>query len=190
MQTSIAYVSGQFVFSDTSGEVHVALSLLFRKGKIGAGSLCTHLARWVSKGGMDNNDVAPLLHYAGTKCEQSVRCRYRSLVLCLHTWSDARRLQFSGHHPSAYFIKQKGLYATMKCIQPSLIVGRRFPLAHDVIAIFIEMQMKAKGVMRWTPYAVVSWHIVPGIDDFFHNMIQIEKWHLINKMSQRREAYI
>lgn len=54
----------------------------------------------------------------------------------------------------------------MKGVHPSLIVGRRCPLAHYVVTIFVEAQMHSDRIVGRTAYAVVALDALPGIYDF------------------------
>ena len=56
-----------FFLCRTLLEVHVALSLFFWEGEIGAGGFGAYLAGRVGECGFNGYDVAPLLHDMGTQ---------------------------------------------------------------------------------------------------------------------------
>ena len=92
------------------------------------------------------------------------------LIARLHLGSDACRLQLAGNHPAADFIEQESLDTAMKGVEPALVVGRGRPDGDDVVAVFVEMEVEADGIVRGATDAVVAFGGKPGVKDAFHGV--------------------
>ena len=100
----------------------------------------------------------------------------RPLILRLHARGHTRRLQFPGNDPTANLIEEQGLYATMQRVQPSLVIGRRLPLADNILAILIKMKVKPKRVIGRTAFAVLARHSLPRVDNFLHRHSKLKMY--------------
>ena len=100
----------------------------------------------------------------------------RTLIFRLHARGHARRLQFPGNDPTANLIEQQSLYATVQRVQLSLVIGRRLPLADDILAILIKMKVKPKRVIGRTADAVVARHPLPRVDNLLHRHSKLKMY--------------
>ena len=58
----------------------------------------------------------------------------------------------------------------MKGVEPALVVGRGCPDGDDVVAVFVEMEVEADGIVRGATDAVVAFGGKPGVKDAFHGV--------------------
>jgi hypothetical protein len=83
----------------------------------------------------------------------------------------AGSLKLSVDYPTANFVHQCRLDASMKGVQPALEIGVRFPKADNIVAIFIKFHFQAKRVARTAGKTVVAllFHACVWVLYLFHN---------------------
>ena len=117
---------------------------------------------------IDICQIANLLRDFSSNRKLWLCCRDGFLELHVQLDGIAAGLQFAGDHPSADFINQCTQNAAVHGVHPSLIIVMWIPLAYDIVAVLIELQVKPDGIVRTTAKAIVFWIVAPRVDNLLH----------------------
>ena len=93
------------------------------------------------------------------------------MVPHFHLGCDTGRLEFMEDDPATHFVEQDGLDATMKGIDPRLVILRRAPDGDDVVAVLKEAHLRTDRVVRTTAETVVARITRPRINYSFHELM-------------------
>ena len=58
----------------------------------------------------------------------------------------------------------------MEGVEPALVVGRGCPDGDDVVAVFVEGEVEADGIVGCAADAVVAFGVESGVKDAFHGV--------------------
>ena len=111
-------------------------------------------------------DVDAYLH------PRAFRGRYGTLVLDIEVRGHARGLHLAGDDPPCRLVDERGLYAAVQRVGPSLKVLFGLPVAYHLVAILVKLHVQAVLIARRTGKAVIALreaHPLIGVDDPFHS---------------------
>ena len=97
---------------------------------------------------IDDGDVAHEFADAGTQGNGPFVSGNGPEVFYFHLRCDSRRLELAGDYPSGHFVKEQRLYTAMQGVDPTLVVAGGLPHGDHIVAIIVEVEMKADGVIR------------------------------------------
>ena len=125
----------------------------------------------VAQGGFDKGEIT--LHFLDAATDfyyDAFASGYRLSVSHGKAGGLAGGLELAVDEPSAHFVHQRGLDASVEGFQPALEVVVRIPVANDVVAIFVKLHFQAKRIVGATGKAVVSLFFQSDVwvSDLFH----------------------
>ena len=157
------------VFAFTMGEAHLARFLLTH-GEIDGLALCAEFFHRIVNLNMNESHLTLHLGKAGTNGNLRLGGHNALAVFHLQAVGHAAGLQLAEHHPRGTLVDERGLYAAVQGVNPSLIVSLRFPKTDNIVAIFIEFHLHAKRIVRAASKTVVALLVYPMILDFSHRL--------------------
>ena len=111
----------------------------------------------VAQGGFDKGEIT--LHFLDAATDfyyDAFASGYRLSVSHGKAGGLTGGLKFAVYEPSAHFVHQCTLDASVEGFQPTLEVVVRIPEANDVVAVFVKVHLQTEGVAGATGKAVVA----------------------------------
>ena len=126
----------------------------------------------VAQGGFDKGEIT--LHFLDAATDfyyDAFASGYRLSVSHGKAGGLAGGLELAVYEPSAHFVHQCALDASVEGFQPALEVVVRVPEANDVVAIFVKFHFQAKWVARTAGKTVIAllFHACIWVLYLFHN---------------------
>ena len=161
------FVCVLFPFHMTMDEPHLSCSLL-RHEEVGGFAFSADFALRIAYLCVYEEDVSHLLGDVCSDGQLRFVCRYGFAKLYVEAGREAACLHLTRYYPTACLVDECTQDTAMHRVHPSLEVAFGMPCAHDVVAVFVKLHVKAKGVVGRTAKAVIFRMPRPGVDDFLH----------------------
>lgn len=142
---------------------HIGDGFLLREGKIRTETFTEQFAVGTPYLAHDIRHIAVLLFQAAAEGDIRLKGRDRLVVAGFHLRRNACRLQFMKDHPTADLVQQDRLDTAMERVDPRLVVLRGTPYGDDLVAVLIEMHVRADGIGRAAPETVVALYPEPRV---------------------------
>ena len=147
------------------------LGLLLIHQEVGGFTFYADLARSIGDFGMDEQQIAYLLHDVGADGKHRLIGGNGFAELDTQIGGESAGLHLASDYPTAGLVYQRAEHTTMHGIYPALIVALWMPVTYDVVAILKELHVESEGIIGRTAEAVVFWMVAPGVDDLLHMVL-------------------
>ena len=121
--------------------------------------------------GFNEDEVAFLVLYSASYLNGNLLfAGNRFLVFDIEVCGHSRCLELAAYNPAPNLVEQRGLYAAVQGVKPSLKVYVGSPERNDILAVFVEFHLQSVWVARCTGETVITFigKFNPGVDNLFH----------------------